>query len=104
MPVAMGYYASGSRTKAWTSKIPPGKQFPVDEALKLVKEFATAKFNETVELSMLLGVDPTTGLPIFDFDNPAIKFSSFTVVPVETGTPSNPGAINCAKGILATTT
>jgi hypothetical protein len=53
---------------------------------------------------VILGVDPTTGLPIFDFDNPAIKFSSFTVVPVETGTPSNPGAINCAKGILATTT
>ena len=53
---------------------------------------------------VLLGVDPTTGLPIFDFDNPAIKFSTFTVVPIETGTPSNPGAINCAKGILATTT
>jgi hypothetical protein len=52
---------------------------------------------------VLLGVDPTTGLPIFDFDNPAIKFSTFTVVPIETGTPSNPGAINCVKGILATT-
>ena len=23
----------------------PGKQYPVEEALKLVKEFATAKFN-----------------------------------------------------------
>jgi len=53
---------------------------------------------------VLLGLDPTTGLPIFDFDNPAIKFSTFTVVPIETGTPSNPGAINCVKGILATTT
>ncbi len=53
---------------------------------------------------VLLGVDPTTGLPIFDFSNPAIKFSTFTVVPIETGTPSNPGAINCVKGILATTT
>jgi hypothetical protein len=53
---------------------------------------------------VVIGVDPATGLPIFDFDNPAIKFSSFTVVPVETGTPSNPGAINCAKGILARTT
>ena len=52
---------------------------------------------------VIIGVDPTTGLPIFDFDNPAIKFSTFQVVPVETGTPSNPGAINCVKGILATT-
>jgi hypothetical protein len=52
---------------------------------------------------VLLGVDPTTGLPIFDFNNPAIKFSTFTVVPIETGTPSNPGAINCAQGIFATT-
>ena len=53
---------------------------------------------------VLIGVDPTTGLPIFDFDNPAIKFSTFQVVPVETGTPSNPGAINCVKGIFVTTT
>ena len=52
---------------------------------------------------VVLGVDPTTGLPIFDFNNPAIKFSTFTVVPIETGTPSNPGAINCVKGIFATT-
>ncbi len=52
---------------------------------------------------VLLGIDPETGLPIFDYDNPAIKFSSFTIVPEETGTPSNPGAINCAKGIFAET-
>jgi len=52
---------------------------------------------------VLLGVDPTTGLPIFDFNNPAMKFSTFTVVPIETGTPANPGAINCAQGIFATT-
>jgi hypothetical protein len=53
---------------------------------------------------VIIGIDPTTGLPIFDFDNPAIKFSTFTVVPIETGTPSNPGALNCAQGIFATTT
>ena len=52
---------------------------------------------------VVIGEDPVTHLPIFDFNNPAIKFSTFQVVPVETGTPSNPGAINCAKGILATT-
>jgi large subunit ribosomal protein L1 len=43
--------------KAWQAKIPPGKQFPVDEALKLVKEFATAKFNETVDAAVNLGID-----------------------------------------------
>jgi opacity protein-like surface antigen len=53
---------------------------------------------------IIIGIDPETGLPIFDYDNPAIKFSSFTVVPEETGTPSNPGAINCVKGIFTTTT
>ena len=53
---------------------------------------------------VIIGIDPETGLPIFDYDNPAIKFSSFTVVPEETGTPSNPGAINCVKGIFTTTT
>ena len=53
---------------------------------------------------IVIGIDPTTGLPIFDLSKPAAKFSSFTVVPEETGTPSNPGAINCVKGIFATTT
>jgi large subunit ribosomal protein L1 len=43
--------------KAWQAKLPPGKQFPVDEALKLVKEFATAKFNETVDAAVNLGID-----------------------------------------------
>jgi hypothetical protein len=53
---------------------------------------------------VIVGTDPATGLPIFDFDNPAIKFSSFTIIPEEMGTPSNPGAINCVKGIFATIT
>ncbi|MBV8852847.1 MAG: 50S ribosomal protein L1, partial [Sinobacteraceae bacterium] len=45
------------RVKVWKSKLTPGKQYPVDEALKLVKEFATAKFNETVDASVNLGID-----------------------------------------------
>src|SRR3954447_7323361 len=34
------------------------KQYPLDEAVKLVKSRATAKFNETIEVAMNLGVDP----------------------------------------------
>ena len=47
---------------------------------------------------IVVGIDAETGLPIFDLTKPAAKFSTFTVVPEETGTPSNPGALNCAKG------
>ena len=49
--------ADTKREKAWKSKLTPGKQYAVDEALKLVKEFATAKFNETVDASVNLGID-----------------------------------------------
>jgi large subunit ribosomal protein L1 len=49
--------AETKREKAWKSKLTPGKQYSVDEALKLVKEFATAKFNETVDASVNLGID-----------------------------------------------
>jgi hypothetical protein len=49
---------------------------------------------------IVVGIDPATGLPIFDLSKAAAKFSSFTVVPEETGTPTNQGALNCAKGIL----
>ena len=34
------------------------RPYQLDEAFKLLKQIAFAKFNETVELSMLLGVDP----------------------------------------------
>src|SRR6266403_1766411 len=47
------------RMKAWKEKLPPGKSYPIDDALKLVKEFATAKFNESVDVSVNLGVDAT---------------------------------------------
>jgi large subunit ribosomal protein L1 len=43
--------------KVWTDKVPPGKQFPLDDALKLVKELATAKFNESVDAAVNLGID-----------------------------------------------
>src|SRR6201991_2413918 len=47
------------RTKSWKDKLPPGKSYAIDEALKLVKELATAKFNESVDVAVNLGVDAT---------------------------------------------
>ena len=49
--------ALAKKQKAWTAKLPPGKSYAVDEALKLVKEFATAKFNESVDCAVNLGID-----------------------------------------------
>jgi len=45
------------RMKPWAEKLPPGKQYPVDDAVKLVKQFATAKFNEGVDAAVNLGID-----------------------------------------------
>jgi large subunit ribosomal protein L1 len=45
------------RQKPWKEKLTPGKQYPVDEALKLVKEFANAKFAESVDAAVNLGID-----------------------------------------------
>ena len=45
------------RVRAFKEKIQPGKAYSFDEAVALLKEFATAKFNETVEVSVNLGVD-----------------------------------------------
>jgi large subunit ribosomal protein L1 len=49
--------AVAKRAKAWKAKLTPGKQYAVDEALGLVKEFATAKFAESVDASVNLGID-----------------------------------------------
>jgi large subunit ribosomal protein L1 len=45
------------RQKPWTEKIVPGKQYPIDEALGLVKQFANAKFDEAVDVAVNLGID-----------------------------------------------
>jgi large subunit ribosomal protein L1 len=49
--------AVAKRQKPWKEKLTPGKQYPVDEAVKLVKEFATAKFPESVDAAVNLGID-----------------------------------------------
>jgi large subunit ribosomal protein L1 len=48
----------GKRLKAAHQGVDPAKLYGVDEAVKLVKERAKAKFDETIEIAMNLGVDP----------------------------------------------
>src|SRR6187401_579263 len=49
--------AVAKRMKPWAEKLPPGKQFPIEDALALVKQLATAKFDETVDVAINLGID-----------------------------------------------
>ena len=46
------------RVRAFKAKVDRTKQYPLDEALALIKEFATAKFNESIDIAVQLGVDP----------------------------------------------
>jgi large subunit ribosomal protein L1 len=49
------------RSKAWKSaheKLETGKEYELKEALQFVKDNARAKFDETVDISVRLGVDP----------------------------------------------
>src|SRR4051812_49199850 len=45
------------RAKAVRSKVDRAKAYSVDDALRLVKETATAKFNESVDVAVNLGID-----------------------------------------------
>ena len=44
--------------KAASERVQPGKVYPAEEALKLVKELAHAKFVESVDVAINLGIDP----------------------------------------------
>jgi len=46
------------RSKAIAAKIEIGKQYPLGDALSLLKEVSSVKFNEAVDVSVNLGVDP----------------------------------------------
>ena len=46
------------RQKVFKEKLQPGKFYSADEALGLVKELASAKFVESIDVAVNLGVDP----------------------------------------------
>jgi len=45
------------RTKAIRAKVQLNKSYPIDDALSLIKQTATAKFDESVDVAVVLGVD-----------------------------------------------
>ena len=48
----------GKRFKAGLAKVDKKKLYSIEEAVAIVKETATAKFNESVDIAVRLGVDP----------------------------------------------
>jgi large subunit ribosomal protein L1 len=48
----------GKKYRAAAEKVEAGRKYTLDEGVAKVKEIAFAKFDETVELTMWLGVDP----------------------------------------------
>ncbi|MGY0506052.1 50S ribosomal protein L1 [Luteimonas sp. e5] len=49
--------ALSKRQKAIAAAVEPGKAYPIDEALKIVKEHSKTKFIEAVDVAVRLGVD-----------------------------------------------
>ena len=45
------------RERAFPVKVQPGKVYPIQEAVNIVKTCATAKFNESVDIAVNLGID-----------------------------------------------
>lgn len=46
------------RSKNIAAKVDKTKQYAIDDALKLIKEISTVKFNESVDVAVNLGIDP----------------------------------------------
>jgi large subunit ribosomal protein L1 len=49
--------AISKRVKSWADKIDSEKFYPLTEALQLLKECSTVKFDESVEVAVNLGID-----------------------------------------------
>jgi len=49
--------ALSKRQKAFQGKVDHNKNYAVGEAIKLAKEFATAKFDESIDVAVSLGID-----------------------------------------------
>ena len=50
--------SASKRNKAMREKLEPGKVYPVDDALELLKKLSSVKFKESVDVAIRLGVDP----------------------------------------------
>ena len=48
---------AGKRLKAQLSKVDRMKNYPIDDALKILKSTASAKFDESVDVAVNLGID-----------------------------------------------
>lgn len=46
------------REKLFAAKVQPGKTYSVEQALDILKECSTAKFKESVDVAVNLGIDP----------------------------------------------
>jgi large subunit ribosomal protein L1 len=51
--------AYSKRVRAWQGSIAPEKTYSIDEAIGLIKQFAKAKFRESVDVAVNLGIDAT---------------------------------------------
>src|SRR5258707_13281661 len=50
--------AQGKRTRTTREGVDRTKLYALDDAVKMIKDRAKAKFDETIEIAMNLGVDP----------------------------------------------
>ena len=46
------------RQRAFAEKVTAGAQYAIDDALSLLRELSSAKFRESVDVSVNLGIDP----------------------------------------------
>jgi large subunit ribosomal protein L1 len=50
--------AKNKRLAAAQASVDPAKSYPLEEAIALIKSVSKAKFDETIEISLNLGIDP----------------------------------------------